>query len=75
MVQWGLFEIFFLATMGRGQVVRHLVLVQAFGGPNPSVPARKNLLESLLPSQINAIKYDYRVVVSHSGLSMDSFSI
>ena len=27
-----------LVTMGRRQVVRHLVLVQAFGGSNPSVP-------------------------------------
>ena len=27
--------------LGRRQVVRHLVLVQAFGGSNPSVPATK----------------------------------
>ena len=26
--------------MGCGQVVRHLVLVQAFGGSNPSIPAK-----------------------------------
>ena len=26
--------------MGCGQAVRHLVLVQAFGGSNPSIPAR-----------------------------------
>ena len=27
-------------TMGRGQVVRHQVLVLAFGGSNPSAPAK-----------------------------------
>ena len=27
--------------MGRRQVVRHLVLVQAFGGSNPSAPVHK----------------------------------
>lgn len=26
--------------MGRGQVVRHMVLVHAFGGSNPSAPAK-----------------------------------
>lgn len=28
--------------MGRGQVVRHQVLVLAFGGSNPSAPAKYN---------------------------------
>jgi hypothetical protein len=27
--------------LGRGQVVRHMVLVHAFGGSNPSAPAMK----------------------------------
>ncbi len=27
-------------TMGRGQAVRHMVLVHAFGGSNPSAPAK-----------------------------------
>jgi hypothetical protein len=32
-------------TMGCGQVVRHQVLVLAFGGSNPSIPA-KHLLHT-----------------------------
>ena len=31
--------------MGCGQAVRHLVLVQAFGGSNPSIPAKKKRVQ------------------------------
>ena len=31
----------YITLLGCGQVVRHMVLVHAFGGSNPSTPAKK----------------------------------
>ena len=35
-------------SMGRRQVVRHLVLVQAFGGSNPSAPDKKKTILNIV---------------------------
>ena len=36
-------------TLGCRQVVRHQVLVLAFGGSNPSIPAKRSMLNTVIP--------------------------
>lgn len=43
---------FISGSLGRGQVVRHQVLVLAFGGSNPSDPARNEFLSPIIPANI-----------------------
>ncbi len=47
--------------MGRGQVVRHQVLVLAFGGSNPSVPAniapKENFVAKDMISRDDIVSY------------------
>jgi hypothetical protein len=47
--------------MGRGQVVRHMVLVHAFGGSNPSAPA--SLFTSVIIIGLNGTLEPFKVVV------------
>ena len=52
--------------MGRRQVVRHLVLVQAFGGSNPSAPELKIPAKAGIFYWKQKLKYHYLYVSNYN---------